>query len=101
DRAAAAVLHRARETAERLAAGGETDVRWIEAAALAAMEAEPRCTPEYAALVDPDRFEPLECLDRPGLLCVAARVGPARLIDNAPITPRRAPLPPRSRTMLK
>ena len=101
DRAAATVLRRALDAAERLAAGGETDVRWIEAAALAAMEAEPRCAPEYAALVDPDRFERLERLDRPGLLCVAARVGPARLIDNAPITSRRAPLPPRSRTMLK
>jgi pantoate--beta-alanine ligase len=100
DRAAATVLRRALDAAERLAAGGETDVRWIEAAALAAMAAEPRCAPEYAALVDPDRFERLERLDRPGLLCVAARVGPARLIDNATITPRRAPLP-LSRTMLK
>ncbi|MDX6647696.1 MAG: pantoate--beta-alanine ligase, partial [Miltoncostaeaceae bacterium] len=104
DRAAAAVLRRALDAAGRLAARGETDARWIEGAALAAMEAEPRCQPEYAALVDPDRFEPLERLDRSALLCVAARVGPARLIDNAPISPpapRRAPLPPRSRTMLK
>jgi aspartate 1-decarboxylase len=101
DRAAATALRRGLDAAERLAADGETDPRWIEGAALAAMAGEPRCQPEYAALVDPDTFERVERLTRPALLCVAARVGPARLIDNTPILPRRAPLPPRSRTMLK
>ena len=42
--------------------------------------------PEYFALVDPDTLEPV----RPGgaqrvLVVVAARVGPARLIDNLPL----------------
>ena len=54
--------------------------------------AEPRCAPEYAAVVDPDTFTRPERLDGPALLCVAARVGPARLIDNVqlPRTSRRA-----------
>lgn len=48
--------------------------------------------PEYVALVDPQTFEPLDDLDRPALLALAARVGPVRLIDNVRITaaPARA-----------
>jgi pantoate--beta-alanine ligase len=38
--------------------------------------------PEYLALVDPNTFEPLDRLDRPTLLVLAARVGAIRLIDN-------------------
>ena len=46
------------------------------------IEAEPRCALEYAAVVDPGTFAPLASLEGPALLAVAARVGPARLIDN-------------------
>ena len=43
-------------------------------------------TPDgYAALVDPDTFQRVPTLVGPATLCVAARVGPARLIDNAVI----------------
>jgi hypothetical protein len=54
-------------------------------------------------VVDPDTFSPLSALERAALLAVAARVGPARLIDNIPLpTPtRRADVPPLSRTMPK
>jgi pantothenate synthetase len=37
--------------------------------------------PDYARAVDPDDFGPPRA-GRPLLLAVAARVGPARLIDN-------------------
>jgi pantothenate synthetase len=59
------------------------------------VEAEPRCALEYAAVVDPDTFAPLGALDGPALLAVAARVGPARLIDNVPLPhpTRRATVP--------
>jgi pantoate--beta-alanine ligase len=46
--------------------------------------------PDYLALVDPVAFEPLEELDRPALLVVAARVGGVRLIDNALLEPAGA-----------
>ena len=103
DRAAAAALHRGLRAAAELVAAGERDARVVEAAARAVVEAEPRCALEYAAVVDPDSFEPVGALDRPALLAVAARVGPTRLIDNLPLpTPtRRADVPPRTRTMLK
>jgi pantoate--beta-alanine ligase len=38
--------------------------------------------PEYLTLVDPDTLEPVERIDGRVLAVVAARVGPARLIDN-------------------
>ena len=46
--------------------------------AMAAFDVEP----EYLALVDPATLEPIERLERPALLAVAARVGETRLIDN-------------------
>lgn len=103
DRAAAVVLSRALSTASALAEEGEDDAARIEDAAMAVMAAEPRCEPEYAAVVHPDTFARLERLEAPALLCVAARVGPARLIDNAelPVPTTRRTNVPRARTMLK
>ncbi len=85
DRAAAAALSRGLRAAADLAAGGERDAAVVAAAARAVIEAEPRCALEYAAVVDAQSFAPAATL-RPGaLLAVAARVGPARLIDNTPL----------------
>ena len=103
DRAAAVVLSRGLADAASLAQEGETDVARIEEAAMAAMQAEPRCAPEYAKVVDPDTFIPRTRLDGPSTLVVAARVGPARLIDNRelPVPTTRRTSVPRARTMLK
>jgi pantoate--beta-alanine ligase/L-aspartate-alpha-decarboxylase len=103
DRAAAVVLSRALRAAEALALEGERDAGRIEAAARAVLDAEPRCAPEYAAVVHPGTFERLPLLEEGALLVLAARVGPARLIDNAPLPfpDRRASVPPRTRTMMK
>jgi hypothetical protein len=103
DRRAATVLSRGLEAAAALVAEGERDAARVEAAARAVIGAEPRCALEYVAVVHPDTFEPVASLDGPALLAVAARVGPARLIDNVhlPSPTRRVPVPPRSRSMLK
>ena len=103
DRAAAVVLSRALADAASLAEEGECEGARIEEAAMAAMRAEPRCEPEYAAVVDPDTFLPISRLEGPSLLCVAARVGPARLIDNRqlPVPTTRRTAVPRARMMLK
>lgn len=85
DRVAALALSRGLRAAQALADTGERDARRIEAAAMQAMTV-PGVQPEYAALVDPDTFRPAVVLDAPATLCVAARVGPARLIDNAVIS---------------
>ena len=103
DRAAATVLHRALRAAEALAIEGERDCGRLEEAARAVIAAEPRCTLDYATVVDRDTFQPLTVLEGDALLAIAARIGPVRLIDNAPLPThsRRADVPPRTRTMLK
>jgi pantoate--beta-alanine ligase len=90
DRRAATALSRGLAVGAALVAGGETDAARIEAAVRAVIEAEPRCSLEYAAVVDPGTFAPLDSLEGPALLAVAARVGPARLIDNVHL-PRTTP----------
>ena len=82
DRAAAIVLRRALDAALDLVATGARDPRAVEHVALGVLSSEARCRPEYASVVDPFTFEPVADLDLPSLLCVAARLGPARLIDN-------------------
>jgi pantoate--beta-alanine ligase/L-aspartate-alpha-decarboxylase len=103
DRAAGAALYRGLSAAAELAGAGERNPVALEEAARAVIDAEPRCALEYAAVVDPDSFVPLSSLGVPALLAVAARVGPARLIDNVPLTipTRRTDVPLRTRTMLK
>ena len=103
DRAAAVALSRALAAAAALAEEGECDARRIEAAAMAVLDAEPRCAPEYATVVHPDTFAQQDRLEGPSLLCIAARVGPARLIDNRelPVPTQRRTSVPRARTMLK
>jgi pantoate--beta-alanine ligase len=83
DRAAATVLNRALQagaTAFDLRPAGGV------AAVIAAMKhvvaGEPRAQLDYADVCDPESFAPLSELRPPALLAVAAKVGPARLIDN-------------------
>jgi pantoate--beta-alanine ligase len=82
DRAAAATLYRGLTAAAERVRQGERDGAAIEAAAADMIAREPRCELDYAALVDPDTFHRAARLDGPAVLAVAARVGPARLIDN-------------------
>jgi pantoate--beta-alanine ligase len=84
DRAAATVLSRALQVGarafdDRSAVGVEV----VRRAMTEVIAAEPRATLDYADVCDPDTFEPLTELRAPALLAIAARVGPARLIDNA------------------
>ncbi|MGD9694746.1 MAG: pantoate--beta-alanine ligase [Thermoleophilia bacterium] len=91
-RAAAPALHRALRAAEELAAAGESDASRIEAAARDVVAAEPLFDLDYARVVDADTFQPVDRLEAPALLAIAARIGSTRLIDNIPLPthPRRA-----------
>lgn len=86
ERAQAVALHRALSAAEALAAEGERSSEALLATALAAMQPF-AVEPEYVALVDPATLEPVQGLDAPALLAIAARVGATRLIDNAVLEP--------------
>ncbi len=78
-------LHFALAEAADLAAAGETDPRRLEAAMRSALSEVPGIDVDYVAVVDRDRFRPLDRLDRPALAAVAVRVGRTRLIDNLPL----------------
>jgi pantoate--beta-alanine ligase len=84
DRERATALHAGLEAARAALRDGERDPRAVEAAGAAAMAAA-GVAPEYFALVDPDTLEPVQPGAERVLVVVAARVGPARLIDNLPL----------------
>jgi pantoate--beta-alanine ligase len=85
DRPRALGLSRALAAARAAVADGATDPAAVEAAARAQLDAL-GVEPEYVALVDPDSFLPITSIDGDVLVAIAARVGRARLIDNATIT---------------
>jgi pantoate--beta-alanine ligase len=78
ERKRATALRRGLDAVRAAVEAGEPDPA---AAGLAAMRAA-GVEPEYLTLVDPDTLEPVERIDGRVLAVVAARVGPARLIDN-------------------
>jgi pantoate--beta-alanine ligase len=82
DRLAAAVLHRALVAAREGWAAGERDAAALRGVMRAVLDAEPRARTDYVSVADPASFEELARVEGPALLCLAAFVGPARLIDN-------------------
>lgn len=81
ERSRALGLSRALRSAASAIADGERDSASVAAAARRELERH-AIEPEYLALVDPETLAPVEHLDAPVLIAVAARVGRARLIDN-------------------
>jgi pantoate--beta-alanine ligase len=81
DRERAVALSRGLEAVADAIDAGERDGAALEAAGRAAMTAA-GVEPEYLAIVDPDSLERVQALAARVLVVVAARVGPARLIDN-------------------
>jgi pantoate--beta-alanine ligase len=81
DRERAVALARALEAVRDAVEAGERDPAAVVAAGRAAMTAA-GVRPEYLAVVDPDTLEGVEEIAGRVLVVVAARVGPARLIDN-------------------
>lgn len=88
DRERAVALSRALRAVEASVAGGEHDVERALAPGLAELAAA-GIEPEYLEARDAERLERVETFDgAPVLVAVAARVGPARLIDNIVINPK-------------
>jgi pantoate--beta-alanine ligase len=85
DRERAVALRRALDAAERAVAAGERDAGAVATTAHSAMEPF-GVEPEYLALVSSDTLQPVDRIDGEILVALAARVGPARLIDNTLIT---------------
>ncbi|HLY31926.1 MAG TPA: pantoate--beta-alanine ligase [Ktedonobacterales bacterium] len=86
-RVAATVLSKALEAGrvafDRLRAESKLGaVETVRQAMVDMIASEPAATLDYADICHPDTFAPLESLEAPALLAIAAKVGPARLIDN-------------------
>ncbi|GAA4355080.1 pantoate--beta-alanine ligase [Microbacterium rhizosphaerae] len=84
DRETALSLSRSLQRARDLVAAGERDTARLEAEARRILQ-DAGAAIEYWAIVDPATFEPLAEVVAGALGIVAARVGPVRLIDNAPL----------------
>jgi len=84
ERERALALSRGLEAVRAAVESGERDAAAAEAAGRAAMDG---TDPEYLAVVDPETLERVREIDGRVLVVVAARIGPARLIDNILIEP--------------
>ncbi|MDY6803549.1 MAG: bifunctional pantoate--beta-alanine ligase/(d)CMP kinase [Cyanobacteriota bacterium] len=81
----AAVLYRAISRGEEVFCQNRSlpdNASKILEAVKAELAAVPEVEVEYVELVDPDSLQPLEKVERVGLLAIAARIGSCRLIDN-------------------
>ena len=83
ERAAAVIVPRALDEAERLYSAGTDDPHALEAALTEFIAREPLATAEVVAVRDPETLEPLETLrDRPALVALFVRIGATKLLDN-------------------
>jgi pantoate--beta-alanine ligase len=83
EREAALALSRALRRVLELFAAGERCAEALRQAMRATLAAEPRVTVEYVSVADPETLQELEEAVPGALASLAARVGRARLIDNA------------------
>jgi pantoate--beta-alanine ligase len=82
ERVQALALPEGLAAAARSLAAGERRAVALVAAATAVAAGAPALVLEYAAVVDPDSFEPLEQVTGRARILVAARIGATRLIDT-------------------
>lgn len=82
ERSAALALSRGLMRAADRAESGERDGAALTSAVFAEIDAAPGLSVEYVSLAGQDLVQPLEVLDRPAFLALAAWSGNTRLIDN-------------------
>ena len=82
ERPAATVLWRSLQAGRDAVVQGSRSPEEVEAVMAAVLAAEPKASPDYAAVVDAATLDRPDVLDGELRLLVAARVGRARLIDN-------------------
>ncbi|CUU10466.1 pantothenate synthetase [Armatimonadetes bacterium GBS] len=87
ERAAATVLYRSLQWAQEQVAQGMRDAHALREQVQAQIAASPYARIDYVEIVDAETLEPLEVIDRPARIAVAAYFGKARLIDNMALTP--------------
>lgn len=78
----ATAIYKALQEGRRMIEAGATDAVPVRERIEAVIQRVPAMEIEYVSLVDPETLQPIERLDGAVLIAVAARLGPARLIDN-------------------
>jgi pantoate--beta-alanine ligase len=89
ERQRALVLHKSLTRVEEKFRAGENGVAALIASAAKVFQQEPQVRLDYFEIVDPDTLDPVERIDRPALVAVAAYVGSTRLIDNLILIPEK------------
>jgi len=87
ERKMALVLHASLQRAQKLFDDGERDAAKVAAAGKKAFIWQPGVKLDYFEIVDPETLEPVEAVNKPVLVAVAAFVGNTRLIDNMLLEP--------------
>ena len=90
DRKAALALSRSLQKAEDLAHAGQCGAGSILDEMRSILTADARVKLDYAAIISPSRFDPVERVTAGNVAVVAARVGAVRLIDNTIFGPAGA-----------
>lgn len=88
-RRAACALYSALRAAEKLILKGERSSDRLREAMATVIATEPLVVLEYAEVVDPVTFQPIDEIDGFVVLPIAASIGGTRLIDNIQIDPDR------------
>lgn len=82
ERTSAPVLLRSLRAARAAIEAGAFDARAVRDQAQEMLQREPLLRLDYFEIVDPGTLQPVERIDRPVRIAVAAYFGPTRLIDN-------------------
>ena len=82
ERAAATVLYRSLQWAQAQAQAGERNATRLREGVYQQIAHEPLARIDYVEVVDAETLQPVERIERPTLIAVAAYFGKARLIDN-------------------
>ncbi len=83
ERTAATVLYKMLKRGEELIKHhGVSDPVAVGKEMMKILDSEPLATPDYIEIVDPETLERVSPIESPVVLCIAARVGATRLIDN-------------------
>ncbi len=90
ERKAATVLFRALKLGEKLILAGEMDnAPDVRREMEKMVRSEPLADPDYIEIVDTRNLQPMQGIKLPAALCIAARIGSTRLIDNIIVDKKR------------
>ncbi|MCU0556823.1 MAG: pantoate--beta-alanine ligase [Desulfobacterales bacterium] len=87
ERPAALTLYRSLQQAQSMVRDGERDPARIIVAARGMIAAHPATLIDYVRICDPHTLEDVAAVAQPAVMALAVKVGTARLIDNAVLTP--------------